>query len=91
MGSGLLTGAMTPADRRPARGRLAQARPDYTEPRLPEHLRLVERIRAVAGRHGTSAAAVAVAWTLSNPAVNGAIVGFCRPGQVDGVIGAASL
>ena len=92
MGSGLLTGAMT-------RQRIAglpeddwrKHDPDYTEPRLSEHLRLVEPIRAVAGRHGTSAGAVAVAWTLSNPAVDGAIVGFRRPGQVDGVIGAASL
>jgi aryl-alcohol dehydrogenase-like predicted oxidoreductase len=90
--SGLLTGAMT-------RERIAglpeddwrKHDPDYTEPRLSDHLRLVERIRAVAGRHGTSAGAVAVAWTLSNPAVDGAIVGFRRPGQVDGVIGAASL
>jgi aryl-alcohol dehydrogenase-like predicted oxidoreductase len=92
MGSGLLTGAMT-------RERIAglpeddwrKHDPDYTEPRLSEHLRLVERIRAVAGRHGTSAGAVAVAWTLSNQAVNGAIVGFRRPGQVDAIIDAASL
>jgi aryl-alcohol dehydrogenase-like predicted oxidoreductase len=92
MGSGLLTGAMT-------RERIAglpdddwrKHDPDYTEPRLSEHLRLVERIRAVADRHDTSAGAVAVAWTLSNPAVDGAIVGFRRPGQVEAIIGAANL
>jgi aryl-alcohol dehydrogenase-like predicted oxidoreductase len=34
---------------------------------------------------------VAVAWTLRNPAVDGAIVGFRRPDQVDPIIAAASL
>jgi aryl-alcohol dehydrogenase-like predicted oxidoreductase len=45
----------------------------------------------VADRHGTSVGAVAVAWTLTNPAVDGAIVGFRRPDQVDPIIGAANL
>jgi aryl-alcohol dehydrogenase-like predicted oxidoreductase len=94
MGSGLLTGAMT-------RERIAglpaddwrKHDPRFTEPRLSEHLRLVERIRAVADRHDTSvgAVAVAVAWTLTNPAVDAAIIGFRRPGQVDGVIDAARI
>ena len=35
--------------------------------------------------------AVAVAWTLRNPAVNGAIVGFRRPAQVDPIVAAANL
>ena len=35
--------------------------------------------------------AVAVAWTLRNPAVDGAIVGFRRPDQVDPIITAARL
>jgi bacteriocin-like protein len=34
---------------------------------------------------------VAVAWTLRNPAVDGAIVGFRAPGQVDPLIDAGSL
>jgi aryl-alcohol dehydrogenase-like predicted oxidoreductase len=59
--------------------------------RLSEHLRLVERMRTVASRHDTSVGAVAVAWTLTNPAVDAAIVGFRRPGQVDGIIDAAGL
>lgn len=92
MGSGLLTGAMT-------RERIAglpdddwrKHDPDFTQPRLSEHLRLVERISAVARRRDTSAGAVAVAWTLANPAVDGAIVGFRRPDQVDAIIDAARL
>jgi aryl-alcohol dehydrogenase-like predicted oxidoreductase len=35
--------------------------------------------------------AVAIAWTLRNPAVDGAIVGFRRPDQVDPILGAANL
>jgi aryl-alcohol dehydrogenase-like predicted oxidoreductase len=34
---------------------------------------------------------VAIAWTLRNPAVDGAIVGFRSPDQVDPIIGAANL
>jgi aryl-alcohol dehydrogenase-like predicted oxidoreductase len=92
MGSGLLTGAMT-------RERIAslpdddwrKASPSFQEPRLSEHLELVQRMRGVAERHGTSVGAVAVAWTLANPAVDGAIVGFRRPDQVDPIVPAASL
>jgi aryl-alcohol dehydrogenase-like predicted oxidoreductase len=45
----------------------------------------------VAERHDTTPGAVAVAWTLRNPAVDGAIVGFRRPDQVDPILAAASL
>ena len=92
MGSGLLSGAMT-------RERIA-ALPDddwrkrderFTEPALSRHLATVARLENVAGRHGTTAGAVAIAWTLANPAVDGAIVGFRSPEQVDPLIEAANL
>ena len=92
MGSGLLTGRMT-------RERIANLPDDdwrkhdarFQEPQLSRHLALVERLEAVAERHDTTPGAVAVAWTLHNPAVHGAIVGFRRPDQVDPIIAAASL
>ena len=92
MGSGMLTGAMT-------RERLAnlpdddwrKRDPRFREPRLSKNLALVDRLETVADRHGTSIGSVAVAWTLTNPAVEGAIVGFRRPDQVDPIIGAANL
>ena len=34
---------------------------------------------------------MATAWTLRNPAVHGAIVGFRDPGQLDPVIAGASV
>ncbi len=92
MGSGLLTGAITreriegmPADDWRSRD------PRFAEPQLSRHLALAGRLRAVADRHGTTPGAVAVAWTLRNPAVDGAIAGFRRPGQVDPILAAAGL
>jgi aryl-alcohol dehydrogenase-like predicted oxidoreductase len=92
MGSGLLTGKMT-------RARIEQFPEDdwrkgderFQEPQLSGNLELVERLRTVAARHDTEPGTVAVAWTLRNPVVDGAIVGFRRPDQVDPVLPAANL
>ncbi len=92
MGSGLLTGAMS-------RERIAGLPDDdwrkhderFTEPSLSRHLATVRRLETVAERYGTTAGAVAIAWTLANPAVDGAIVGFRRPEQVDPLVAAADL
>jgi aryl-alcohol dehydrogenase-like predicted oxidoreductase len=80
IGSGLLTGWITREriERRPEddwRGR----DPRFHEPQLSRHLAPAERLRHVAERHDTTPGAVAVAWTLRDPAVDGAIVGFRRP------------
>jgi aryl-alcohol dehydrogenase-like predicted oxidoreductase len=63
----------------------------FNEPQLSPNLELVARLTAVAERHDTTPGAVAVAWTLRNPAVAGAIVGFRRPDQVDPILAAAGL
>jgi aryl-alcohol dehydrogenase-like predicted oxidoreductase len=92
MASGLLTGAMT-------RERIAKlptddwrkGNPDFNEPRLSNNLSLVRRLRDVGKMHGYVPGAVAVAWTLHNPAVTGAIVGARRPGQVDDIVAAAEF
>lgn len=92
MSSGLLAGGMT-------RERIAQM-PEgdwrkqderFREPRLSRNLALVERLRTVAERHHTAPGTVAIAWTLRNAAVSGAIVGFRSPEQVDPLIAAADL
>ena len=90
MASGLLTGAMT-------RERIAglpeddwrKGHPDFKEPKLSDNLALVERLRAVGERRGLAPGAVAIAWTLTNNAVTGAIVGARRREQVDDVVAAA--
>jgi aryl-alcohol dehydrogenase-like predicted oxidoreductase len=92
MGSGLLTGGIT-------RDRIAampgddwrKTDPRFTEPQLSRHLALAARLQAVAARHGSTPGAVAAAWTLRNPAVDGAIAGFRRPAQVDPILDAAGL
>ncbi len=65
--------------------------PRFQEPQLSRHLALVERLQVVADRYDTTPGAVAVAWTLHNPAVDAAIVGFRRPDQVDPILPAAGL
>jgi aryl-alcohol dehydrogenase-like predicted oxidoreductase len=92
MASGLLTGAMT----RERAARLPKddwrrTDPEFNEPRLSRNLGLVERLREVAKRHSRSPGEVAIAWTLRNPAVTGAIVGARSARQAEGVMRAAEL
>ena len=92
MASGLLTGRMT-------RDRIARLPDDdwrkrdprFREPQLSRNLNLVERLTTVASRHDTTPGAVAIAWTLRNPAVDGAIAGFRRANQVDPILAAATI
>jgi len=87
MKSGLLTGAMT-------RERVA-AMPDddfrrnvaaFKEPQLSRNLEFAELLKRIGARHGVSAGAVAIAWTLRHPAVTAAIVGMRSAGQAKGVL-----
>jgi aryl-alcohol dehydrogenase-like predicted oxidoreductase len=92
MASGLLSGAMT-------RERIAafpeddwrKHSPNFQEPLLSRNLRLVERLRAIGQRYNATPGEVAIAWTLRNPAVTGAIIGVRSAQQVNGVAGAADL
>ena len=92
MYSGLLTGAMT-------RQRIASFAAEdwrshnanFQEPLLSRNLRLVELLREIGHRYGRTAGEVAIAWTLHNPAVTGAIVGVRSPRQVEGIIGAGEF
>src|SRR5579864_8081640 len=65
--------------------------PGFKEPALSRSLQVVELLRAIGQRHGRTPGEVAIAWTLHNPAVTGAIVGVRSPKQVAGVIGAAAF
>jgi len=92
MASGLLTGAMT----RERAAKLPQddwrrGNPEFTEPRLSRNLALVETLREIGKRHGRSPGEVAIAWTLRNPAVTGAIVGARSAVQADGVMRAGEF
>jgi aryl-alcohol dehydrogenase-like predicted oxidoreductase len=92
MASGLLSGAMT-------RERIAAFPEDdwrkrsanFQEPLLSRNLRLVERLRAVGNRYKATPGEIAIAWTLRNPAVTGAIVGVRSAQQASGIAGAAEV
>lgn len=92
MGSGMLTGSMTRERAESLPGSDWRSRDRrFREPRLAGHLATAARVGAVAERLGVAPGAVAVAWTLRNPAVDGAIVGMRRPDQVPELLAAASL
>jgi aryl-alcohol dehydrogenase-like predicted oxidoreductase len=89
MASGLLSGAFDryrlehlPSDD------MRLGRPEFTEPSLSRNLALVERLRVIADELGCAVAELAIAWTLAQEGVTGAIVGARRPGQLDRWIGA---
>jgi aryl-alcohol dehydrogenase-like predicted oxidoreductase len=92
MQSGLLTGSMTaeraaslpPTDWR-------SRNDEFKEPKLSQNLALVERLRAVASTHGVDPGEAAIAWTLRDPVVTGAIVGARSAKQIEGTARAASL
>jgi aryl-alcohol dehydrogenase-like predicted oxidoreductase len=92
MASGLLTGTMTAE-------RVARFPPDdwrrddekFKEPALSRNLEVGRKLVELGARRGCSAGELAVAWTLRNPAVTGAIVGFRNPAQVESLTGAAGL
>jgi aryl-alcohol dehydrogenase-like predicted oxidoreductase len=46
-------------------------------------------MRTIGWRHNATSGEMAIAWTLRNPAVTGAIVGVRSPQQVSGIAGAA--
>ncbi len=92
MKSGILTEKWTAA----RVGRLApddwrRRAPDFQPPDIGRNLALRDALRPVAGRHGTSVASVAIAWTLAWRGVTGAIVGARSPAQLDAWIDAGKL
>ena len=92
MASGLLSGAMT-------RDRIAALPEDdwrkhsanFREPLLSRNLQLVERLRATGQSYNATPGEIAIAWTLRNPAVTGAIVGVRSAKQASGIAGAADV
>jgi aryl-alcohol dehydrogenase-like predicted oxidoreductase len=92
MGSGLLTGTMTKEriDAMPSddwRRNSAW----FQEPMLSKNLALAEKLKEVGKKYNRSAGEVAIAWTLTNPAVTAAIVGGRSAAQVDGICRAADF
>jgi aryl-alcohol dehydrogenase-like predicted oxidoreductase len=93
LGTGLLTGSWS-RDRVASIGdddARARLWPDFSEPRLTAVLELVDRLRPIAHRLGTTLSALAVAWVLHLPGITGAIVGGRRVDQLPGWLPADEL
>lgn len=92
MQSGLLTGLMT-KDRVAHLPENDWRRRDeeFQEPRLSRNVAIAEKLRDIALLYNRTPAEAAIAWTLANPAVTGAIVGARNPKQVDTIVGAAEF
>jgi len=92
MKSGLLTGKMT-------RERIAKLPADdfrprtvsFKEPLLTRNLGLVEVLRQIGDRHGRTSGEVAIAWTLRDPVVTGAIVGMRSAEQAKEIVRSAEF
>jgi aryl-alcohol dehydrogenase-like predicted oxidoreductase len=92
MKSGLLSGKMT-------RERIAKLPPDdfrprtisFKEPLLTRNLGLVEVLRGIGDRHGHTPGEVAIAWTLRDPVVTGAIVGMRSSEQAKQIVRSADF
>jgi aryl-alcohol dehydrogenase-like predicted oxidoreductase len=93
MQSGLLTDSFSEerVSRMAADDWRARFGEEFKPPKLARNLALRDALLPIAEKHKTTAAAVAVAWTLAWPGVSGAIVGARSPEQVDGWLGAAAL
>jgi aryl-alcohol dehydrogenase-like predicted oxidoreductase len=92
MASGLLSGTMT-------RERIENLPEDdwrrndgeFKEPRLSRNLELSALLTDIGFPHNLPAGVVAIAWTLHNPAVTGAIVGTRNARQIEEIINAAEF
>jgi aryl-alcohol dehydrogenase-like predicted oxidoreductase len=90
MKSGLLTGKMT-------RERIAALPPDdfrprtasFKDPLLSRNLGVVEVLRTIGQRHGRTPGEVAIAWTLRDPVITGAIVGMRSAEQAKEIVRSA--
>jgi len=87
---GLLSGTMTPQTTFATddwRGSSA----DFKGERFARDLQLVERLKEYAASHEVTLPQLAIAWTISNPAVDVAIVGARHPAHLDDPAAAADI
>ena len=92
MASGLLTGKMTAArvEQMPEDD-WRRRNPQFREPKLSLNLKLADLLRDIGREHGVEPGVIAIAWTLRNPAVTGAIVGARSAQQIEGTAPAMTL
>ncbi|HEY3723242.1 MAG TPA: aldo/keto reductase [Acidimicrobiia bacterium] len=65
--------------------------PDFLGQTFDQNLAVVRRLQALATDRDVSLPAMAVAWTLANPAVDAAIVGTRNPDHLQDIVGAVDV
>jgi aryl-alcohol dehydrogenase-like predicted oxidoreductase len=93
LGFGLLTGAFTPqttfVDWDWRHGGKAFSLPLFEREDFLKELRVVDRLKALAGSYNKSVAQLAIAWVLAQPAVTVALVGMRNTRELDENVAAA--
>lgn len=90
LGSGLLTGALTPESTfEPDDWRAHSSA--FTGENLRHNLGIVDRLAEFAAQRDVTVAQLAIAWTLAQPGVHIAIVGARRPRTIENSLAAADI
>ena len=87
---GLLSGTMTPQTTFPKDDWRASSA-DFTGQRFARDLAVVERLKEYAASREITLPQLAIAWAISNPAVDVAIVGARHPAHLDDPVAAADM
>ena len=87
---GLLSGRMTPETKFPADDWRSHSS-DFIGERFRRNLQVVDQLKGFARERAISLPQLALAWTLSHPAVQVAIVGARRPAHLDDTTAAAEI
>ncbi len=90
LGSGLLTGALTPDstfEETDWRSRSSAFQGDN----LRRNLKIVDELAALAAARGISVSQLAIAWALARPGVHAAIVGARKPANIEASLAAADI
>jgi aryl-alcohol dehydrogenase-like predicted oxidoreductase len=87
LAAGFLTGKYRPGQPQPKSARAGRVREYMNAPGFA----VLEALEAVAAAHGTSPAAVALAWQMTKPAVSAPIIGANSPAQLADLLPAAEL
>ncbi|MBE1501242.1 aryl-alcohol dehydrogenase-like predicted oxidoreductase [Amycolatopsis lexingtonensis] len=90
LGSGLLTGALTPDTTFEATDWRSKSSA-FQGDNLRRNLKIVDELKAFATQRGLEVGQLAIAWALARPGVHAAIVGARRPAHIEASIAAADV
>ena len=90
LGSGLLTGALTPDTTFESTDWRSKSSA-FQGDNLRRNLKIVDELKAFAGHRGLQVSQLAIAWTLARPGVHAAIVGARQPKHIEASIAAADV